>query len=61
LSVSGRVRAAAGFSINTRKHVFNCRGCGTGGDVIELVQFLDDCGFPEACKNRRDAERRCGI
>jgi hypothetical protein len=36
------------FGINLRKHVFNCRGCGKGGDVIELVRHLDGCGFNEA-------------
>ncbi len=36
------------FAVNTRKQVFNCRGCGQGGDVIALVQFLDGCDFVEA-------------
>ncbi len=36
------------FSINVRKQVFNCRGCGAGGDVIALIQFLDGVGFLEA-------------
>lgn len=36
------------FSINTKKQVFNCRGCGVGGDVIALVQHLDSCSFGEA-------------
>jgi hypothetical protein len=31
------------FSINTKKQVFNCRGCGKGGDVIDLIAFLDGC------------------
>ena len=31
------------FSINTKKQVFNCRGCGKGGDVIDLIVFLDGC------------------
>jgi CHC2 zinc finger len=31
------------FSINTKKQVFNCRQCQTGGDVIKLVRFLDGC------------------
>jgi Toprim domain/Zinc-binding domain of primase-helicase len=31
------------FSINTGKQLFNCRICETGGDVIDLVCFLDDC------------------
>jgi putative DNA primase/helicase len=37
------------FSINTKKQVFNCRGCGKGGDVIELVRHLDDADFIAAC------------
>jgi hypothetical protein len=36
------------FSINLKKQVFNCRGCQRGGDVIELVQFLDDLDFRQA-------------
>lgn len=36
------------FSINLRKQLFNCRGCGTGGDVIKLVQFLDGSDFQMA-------------
>jgi hypothetical protein len=38
------------FSINTVKGVFNCRHCQKGGDVIELVRFLDDCDFNAACE-----------
>ncbi len=36
------------FSVNTKKQVFNCRGCGAKGDVIALVQHVDGCSFPEA-------------
>jgi hypothetical protein len=36
------------FSINTRKQVFNCRGCGKSGDVIALVQHLDGASFLDA-------------
>jgi hypothetical protein len=36
------------FSINNAKGVFNCRGCQHGGDVIALVEFLDDVDFPKA-------------
>ena len=36
------------FSINTRKLVLYCRVCEAKGDVIELVQFLDDCDFATA-------------
>jgi hypothetical protein len=36
------------FSINVRKQVFNCRGCGSKGDVIALVQTLDGVDFTAA-------------
>jgi hypothetical protein len=36
------------FGVNIKKQLWNCRGCGKGGDVIALVQFLDDCDFREA-------------
>jgi putative DNA primase/helicase len=38
------------FSINTVKGVFNCRGCGVGGDIIALVQHLDGCDFQTAVR-----------
>jgi DNA primase len=38
------------FSINTKKQCFNCRVCGVGGDVITLVQHLDEVDFKTACK-----------
>jgi hypothetical protein len=37
------------FSINTKKGVWNCRGCGVAGDVVELVRHLDGVGFIGAC------------
>jgi putative DNA primase/helicase len=36
------------FSVNVKKQVWNCRGCGVGGDVIALVQHLDHTGFVTA-------------
>jgi hypothetical protein len=36
------------FAININKQVFNCRGCGAAGDVIDLVMFLDSCDFVHA-------------
>jgi putative DNA primase/helicase len=38
------------FSINVKKGVWNCRGCGVGGDVIKLVEHLDGVSFLEACE-----------
>jgi hypothetical protein len=37
------------FSINTKKQVWNCRGCGVGGDTIALVRHLDNVDFITAC------------
>ena len=37
------------FSINTEKQVWNCRGCGKGGDVIDLVRHIDGSDFTAAC------------
>jgi hypothetical protein len=36
------------FSINIRKQVFNCRGCGIGGDAIGLVRHVAGHGFGAA-------------
>ena len=36
------------FSINVSKQIFNCRGCGRGGDVIDLVQHVDGVDFQTA-------------
>jgi len=34
------------FSVNLKKQVFNCRGCGAnGGGAVDLVMFLDGCDF----------------
>src|SRR5262245_12674071 len=37
------------FSINTKKQVWNCRICGKGGDIIDLVQHADGVDFIAAC------------
>ncbi len=36
------------FSVNTKKGIFNCRGCSFGGDVIALEQHITGCTFAEA-------------
>src|SRR5262249_21737116 len=38
------------FSINTKKQVFNCRGCGKGGDTITFVRHIDGVTFDKACE-----------
>src|SRR6202035_2414159 len=35
--------------INSKKGLWNCRGCGVGGDVIKLVEHLDGVDFISAC------------
>ena len=36
------------FAVNIVKQVFNCRGCGAKGDVIDLVMHLDGADFVAA-------------
>src|SRR5215472_2029532 len=39
------------FSINTRKQVWNCRGCGKGGKgAIDLVMFIDRVDINTTCE-----------
>ncbi len=38
------------FAVNTKKGVFNCRGCQKGGDAIALVQHVLGCDFIAACE-----------
>lgn len=40
----------ASFSINPKKQIWKCFGCGKGGDVISLVQELLNCNAYEASK-----------
>jgi hypothetical protein len=39
-----------GFAINPDKNIWNCRGCGKGGDAIALEMHLSGCSFVEAVK-----------
>jgi CHC2 zinc finger/Toprim domain len=36
------------FSVNIKKQLWNCRGCGKGGDVIGLAQHAGGATFTEA-------------
>ena len=36
------------FSVNIKKQLWNCRGCGKGGDVIGLAQHAGGATFVEA-------------
>jgi Toprim domain/CHC2 zinc finger len=46
------------FSINLKKQVWNCRGCSKGGDVLDLVQHLDDADFRTAVRTLAGTERK---
>jgi DNA primase catalytic core len=36
------------FSVNPKENLFQCFGCGTGGDAIRFVELFDKFTFPEA-------------
>jgi hypothetical protein len=38
------------FSINPAKQLWNCRGCGVGGDAIDLLRHLTGSSFVEAAQ-----------
>jgi hypothetical protein len=46
------------FSINIKKQVFNCRSCSRGGDVLDLVQYLDGADFKAAIATLAGDERK---
>jgi putative DNA primase/helicase len=46
------------FSINFKKQVWHCRGCGKGGDVISLVQHAEGTTFAEAVASLAGEEWR---
>jgi phage/plasmid primase-like uncharacterized protein len=46
------------FSINVKKQIWNCRGCTAGGDIIALVQHLDNCDFRTAVQTLAGDERK---
>jgi DNA primase len=36
------------FSVNPSENLFQCFGCGVGGDPIRFVELFDKVSFPEA-------------
>jgi len=36
------------FSVNPKENLWQCFGCGTGGDAIRFVELFDKMSFPEA-------------
>lgn len=37
------------FAVNPRKAIWNCRGCGVGGDAIDMTRHLAGMSYAEAC------------
>jgi hypothetical protein len=46
------------FSINTKKQIWNCRGCAKGGDIVDLVRHLDGVDFKTAVQTLAGDETR---
>jgi hypothetical protein len=46
------------FAVSIRKQIFLCRGCGRSGDVIALVQHIDQCDFRAAIAALGGDERK---
>ncbi|HHV59561.1 MAG TPA: DNA primase [Clostridiaceae bacterium] len=38
------------FSVSPTKQIFNCFGCGKGGNVIQFIMNIENLDFPEAIK-----------
>lgn len=49
------------FWIHPQKQVFYCHGCGRGGDIIRLVELLEQVSFPEAVARLRAPERSSSL
>ena len=52
------------LSFSPSRGIFKCFGCGTGGDIFNLVQQVKGCGFSEAycfITGEKFAPRRGGI
>ncbi|MDD1475279.1 CHC2 zinc finger domain-containing protein, partial [Dolichospermum sp. ST_sed4] len=49
---SGKHTSQSGrcFNVNIDKNYYHCFNCGIGGDVIDLVELVQNCTFTEALK-----------
>ncbi len=43
------------LSVNPAKNLWQCFGCGTGGDIIRFVELMDKVSFPLAVKKLHEA------
>ena len=48
------------FYVNRRKDVFYCHGCGRGGDVIRLAEWMHGLDFGAALATLSGQEEACG-
>src|SRR5437762_9006116 len=46
------------FAVHPTKQIYQCFGCGVGGDVFKFVMEMEKCAFPEAI---RVVAEKCGI
>jgi hypothetical protein len=46
------------FAVSIHKQCFLCRGCGRSGDVIAMVQHIDQCDFKTAVQTLAGDERK---
>jgi phage/plasmid primase-like uncharacterized protein len=46
------------FAVHLGKQLWNCRGCGNGGDVLDLVQHLDGVSFAQAVETLTGEQAR---
>jgi CHC2 zinc finger len=45
------------FTVNPRKGIYHCFGCGVGGDAFGFLMRQDRVSFPEAVRARRASTR----
>ncbi len=46
------------LSVNPTKNLWQCFGCGAGGDVIRFVELFDKVEFPQAVEKLKSIEHR---
>jgi putative DNA primase/helicase len=49
------------FAVDPKRAIWNCRGCGKGGDVIALQQHIDGSSFADAVRALTVGERSASI
>ena len=49
------------LSVNPSTNLWQCFGCGAGGDVIRFVEMFDKVPFPEAVNKLKAESRRSAV